>query len=94
MNWNHIVTVYLKELRDSLRDRRTLISTIVIPTLVMPALMFGVGTVMTEGHASRPATKPTSLVVVGGADSPRLVAALKADEEVPDRRGRTKISRR
>ena len=24
MNWHHIITVYLKELRDSLRDRRTL----------------------------------------------------------------------
>ena len=33
MNWQHIVTVYLKELKDSLRDRRTLISMIVIPTL-------------------------------------------------------------
>jgi hypothetical protein len=30
MNWHHIITVYLKELRDSLRDRRTLISMIVI----------------------------------------------------------------
>ena len=26
MNWSNIVTVYLKELKDSLRDRRTLIS--------------------------------------------------------------------
>ena len=34
MNWNHIVTVYLKELKDSLRDRRTLISMIVVPTLL------------------------------------------------------------
>ena len=34
MNWNNIVTVYLKELKDSLRDRRTLMSTIIIPTLV------------------------------------------------------------
>ena len=28
--------VFAKELRDALRDRRTLISVIVIPTLVMP----------------------------------------------------------
>src|ERR1700752_4206414 len=36
MNWRNILTVYGKELRDMLRDRRTVISMIVIPTLVMP----------------------------------------------------------
>ena len=80
MNWNHIVTVYLKELRDSLRDRRTLISMIVIPTLVMPAIMFGVGTVMTK-VMKQARDEATSLVVVGGADSPQLVAALKAEKK-------------
>ena len=45
MNWTNILTIYLKELKDSLRDRRTLLSTIIIPTLVMPLLTFGVGTV-------------------------------------------------
>ena len=34
MNWKNILTVYFKELRDSLRDRRTLMSMIVVPTLV------------------------------------------------------------
>ena len=48
MNWQNILTVYLKELKDSLRDRRTLISMIVVPTLIMPIIMFGVGTVMTK----------------------------------------------
>ena len=42
MSWANIVTIYLKELRDSLRDRRTLISTIVVPTLIMPLLMLSV----------------------------------------------------
>ena len=41
MNFKSILTVYLKELKDSLRDRRTLISTIVIPTVAMPILFFG-----------------------------------------------------
>jgi sodium transport system permease protein len=48
MNWQNIATVYLKELKDSLRDRRTLISTIVVPTLVMPLMFFGVGKVMSK----------------------------------------------
>ena len=44
MNWGNIVTVYLKELRDSLRDRRTVFSVIIIPTLVIPLMTFGFGT--------------------------------------------------
>jgi sodium transport system permease protein len=78
MNWNSIVTIYLKELKDSLRDRRTLISMIVIPTLVMPLIMFGAGLVMSKVVRQAKA-EATSLVIVGGTDSPGIVAALKAD---------------
>ncbi len=79
MNWKYIVTVYLKELRDSLRDRRTLISMIVVPTLVMPAIIFGVGSIM--GKVIKKARdEVTRIVIVGGADSPGLVASLKEDK--------------
>ncbi len=79
MNWHHIVTIYLKELRDSLRDRRTLISTIVIPTLVMPGLFFGAGAVMTK-VVKQARDEATSVVIVGGADSPGVVRAIKEDK--------------
>ena len=79
MNWHHIVTIYFKELRDSLRDRRTLISMIVIPTLVMPLLIFGVGAIMTKViKTARDEASP--IVILGGEDSPGVVAALKADK--------------
>ncbi len=78
MNWNAIVTVFLKELKDSLRDRRTLISMIVIPTLLMPVIMFAAGFVMSKVVRQAKA-EATSLVLVGGADSPGVVAALKAE---------------
>lgn len=79
MNWNHIVTVYLKELKDSLRDRRTLISMIIVPALVMPVLMIGVGTIMTK--IVRQAKQETpSVMILGGEDSPGVVAALKAEK--------------
>ncbi len=78
MNWSHILTVYLKELRDSLRDRRTIISMIVIPTFLMPAIMFGAGFVMSKVVRQAQA-EATSLVILGGADSPGVVAALRAD---------------
>jgi len=79
MNWNSILTVYFKELRDSLRDRRTLMSMIVIPTLLMPVIMFGFGTIMTKVVKSARA-EATSLVLIGGADSPGVVEALKQDK--------------
>lgn len=76
MNWSNIITVYLKELKDSLRDRRTLMSTIIIPTLVMPVMFFGVGKIMSVVVKQARAEIP-SVAIIGGADSPAVVAALK-----------------
>src|SRR4249920_1772341 len=81
MNWRHIITVYLKELRDSLRDRRTLISVIVIPTFVMPALFFGVGKIA-SGVVSKARGETPSVMILGGADSPGVVAELKASKKL------------
>ena len=41
MSLRNISTVYRKELLDSLRDRRTVISMIVVPLLLMPLLTIG-----------------------------------------------------
>jgi len=65
MNWCNIVTIYLKELRDSLRDRRTVISMIVIPTLVMPVLVFGVGKIA-MGVFAKAKNEVDSIMVRGG----------------------------
>ena len=80
MNWHNIVTVYLKELKDSLRDRRTLLSTIIIPTLVMPLLTFGVGKVASV-VINRARGETPSIVILGGEDSPGVVAQLKASKK-------------
>ena len=44
MNLGQILIVYRKELRDTLRDRRTLVSMIVIPLILMPFLIIGMTT--------------------------------------------------
>src|SRR2546422_8535891 len=41
MSLRNIGIVYRKELTDSLRDRRTLVSMIVIPLLLFPVMMLG-----------------------------------------------------
>jgi sodium transport system permease protein len=72
------LTVFAKELRDTLRDRRTLISTIVVPTLVMPLLMLIAGTVATK-VVRRAQAEASPIAIVGGADSPSVMAELRAD---------------
>ena len=81
MNWHNIVTVYLKELKDSLRDRRTLLSTIIIPTLVMPLLTFGIGKVMSGVMKTVRDDIPT-VAIIDGVDSPTVVAALKKSDKL------------
>jgi sodium transport system permease protein len=76
VNWHNVFTIYLKELRDSLRDRRTLLSTIIIPTIVMPLLTFGIGKVATT-VINKAQEEIPSVAVLGGDDSPGIVAALK-----------------
>ena len=76
MNWATIGTIYAKELRDTLRDRRTLISTIVIPTVIMPALVLGVGKV-TTAIVSKAKVEVPRVMVIGGADSPGVRAELE-----------------
>ena len=80
MNWNNILTVYVKELRDSLRDRRTLMSMIIIPTLVIPLMTFGVGKVMSK-VISQAKEEVSAIMIIGGDDSPGIVAALKAERD-------------
>lgn len=81
MNWNNIVTIYVKELRDSLRDRRTLISVILIPTLVMPLMTFGFGKVAVSVIGKAREEIPT-VAILGGDDSPGVVAKLKESKAI------------
>ena len=75
MSLRNIGIVYRKELVDSLRDRRTLISMIVVPLLVMPLLTIGLGvlSVALVGEAMREVPK---VMILGGQDSPDVVAEL------------------
>lgn len=78
MNWKTILVVYRKELRDQLRDRRTLLSTLIIPAIAMPVLMLGFGAAMNKVFR-KAQDEGTSVMIVGSAGAPALVQALKAD---------------
>ena len=81
MNTHNVVTVYLKELRDSLRDRRTLLSTIIIPTLVMPFIVLSAGMISYK-VVNKAREEIPSVMVLGGADSPVVRAAIEANKSI------------
>jgi sodium transport system permease protein len=77
MSLRDIAIVYRKELLDLLRDRRTLISMIVVPVLVMPLLMTGMGTAAVK-LVSNARKEIPKVMVLGGEDSPETMEALRA----------------
>ncbi len=70
------LVVFLKEVRENLRDKRTVINTFVTGPLIAPlifvlAFQFGVNSMLEK------AEKPLPVPVVGAANAPDLIAALK-----------------
>jgi len=76
MSLRNSLIVYRKELRDMLRDKRTIRSMVIIPVIAFPLLFWGIGKVMTSvmGEA---ATEIAPIMVQGGTDSPKVLAALR-----------------
>lgn len=75
MSLRNIGIVYRKELTESLRDRRTLISTIVVPILMFPLLMVGFSFVAFRlvGAAKKEVPR---VMILGGEDSPDVTNVL------------------
>jgi sodium transport system permease protein len=81
MSLRNIGIVYRKELTESLRDRRTLISTIVVPLLLFPLL--SVGMIYLSVKLIGKAEKETyRVMILGGEDSPQLLQALRKLDKV------------
>jgi sodium transport system permease protein len=77
MNLRHLGIVYRKELRDLLRDRRTIISMIVAPVIVMPLLTLGMGSIAMQ-QVRKTMAETSHAMILGGEDSPKTLAGLRA----------------
>ena len=81
MSLQNIGIVYRKELTEALRDRRTLISTLLVPLLLFPLLSVGFGalavTLVKKAEEETP-----KVMLLGGADSPQVLEALLADKKI------------
>src|SRR5947207_12970512 len=74
MRMRNIWIVYRKELTEALRDTRTLITTFLVPLLIIPVL--GTGFTVVRSAVIRKAKKEKPRVmIVGGTDSPELLPA-------------------
>jgi sodium transport system permease protein len=71
----NIGIVYRKELVDSMRDRRTLISMIAVPLVVMPLLTLGMS-VLSASLIAHAMEEVPNVMILGGEDSPKLKAEL------------------
>ncbi len=68
----NILIIWAKELRDTVRDRRTLMVMVLVPILLTPALIVGMNALV---HAT--SSKPVHIAVSGQTAAPQLVALLR-----------------
>src|SRR5205085_8541767 len=71
MNWNNVKLILLRELRDQLRDRRTIFMIAVLPLLLYPLLGMSVFQLRQFMRSSEP-----KVLVIGSEQ-------LAADQELP-----------
>jgi len=71
-----IAVVYRKELTEWVRDRRTLISTVVVPLLLFPVIILGFS-YLAVNLIGKAKEEVSSVMIIGGEDSPQVVAALQ-----------------
>ena len=76
MSLRNVGIVYHKELTEALRDRRTLISTIIVPLLLFPILTVGFGfmAIKLVGQAQKEVHR---VMILGGEDSPDVVQGIR-----------------
>jgi sodium transport system permease protein len=71
-----VLAVFVKECRESLRDKRVLLNALILGPLFGPLLFVGLLR-FTIGHELEQADRPLPVVVIGAERAPNLVAALE-----------------
>lgn len=73
---NAFTAVYWKEVRENLRDRRTLINALITGPLLGPVMFIMLMNVMVNRELAK-ADRPIAVPVIGAEFAPNLIAALK-----------------
>jgi sodium transport system permease protein len=80
MNLRNIAIVYRKELREALRDRRTLISSLLVPLVIFPLVTAGLGSAISALIGKAKEEIPP-VMILGGEDSPGILAELRGSDK-------------
>ncbi|NLL62457.1 MAG: ABC transporter permease [Candidatus Atribacteria bacterium] len=81
MNWKNVRLIYLKEMQGAIRDRRTMITTILVPLIFYPLLFLSIGYFSVIGE--RNSESQSSLIsIVGAENAPELVNLLEQDKDI------------
>lgn len=81
MNLRNIAVVYRKELREALRDRRTLISSLLVPLVLFPLLTAGLGAVVSVLIGKAQEEVP-AVMILGGEDSSSVLQELHDSKKI------------
>jgi sodium transport system permease protein len=76
MNLRNVLIVFRKEVRDMLRDKRTLRSMVIIPVIAFPLLFSLIGWAAAK-FSSEAGQEASAVMVRGGDDSPKILEALR-----------------
>lgn len=75
-----ILTIWKKELKDTIRDKRTLMSSIILPLVLMPLLIIGIGK-FTLYEIQRSQEQAVKIAFVNETQAPELVNAIKKQDK-------------
>src|SRR5881397_730120 len=81
MNPNRVRIIYRKELMDALRDRRTIISTIVLPILMFPLLTIGFG-FLAARSMQKVEREGSTIMLLGEPNAPSLAERLRGPHRI------------
>jgi sodium transport system permease protein len=81
MNLHNIGVVYRKELREALRDRRTLVSSLLVPLVLFPVLTAGMGAAISSLIGKAKEEVP-SIMIIGGENAPAVLAELQSSNKI------------
>jgi len=79
--FNQIITIWKKELKDTIRDKRTLMSSIILPLVLMPLLIIGIGKFAVY-EMQRSQEQVVKITFINETQAPELVDAIKKQDKI------------
>lgn len=76
-----ILTIWKKELKDTIRDRRTLVAMVLMPMFLMPAVTIGMFKFMDKIMKDQE-KQSVKIVLLGEKNSPQLTEMIKSQEKL------------